>query len=97
MPTPQVSSITPVSITITWNREDCLVRNGDPQHYILHHRLPGSNTVIATENVNINNRMYTASLLSPDTEYQLDVALVNEVGAGRYTSVRISTTTVRGE
>ena len=97
MPTPQPSSITPVNITITWSREDCLVRKGESRHYALHYRLAGSNTIITMENVDLNIRTYTANSLSPDTEYQFDVALVNEVGTGPYTSVNISTSTIEGK
>ena len=48
-------------------------------------------------NVDINNKIYTASSLYPSTLYIFEVALVNEIGAGPYRSTDISTSTPIGK
>ena len=76
-----------------WQREDCLLRNGQSRHYSVRYREAGSSTIIATATISVNNTIYTASSLYPHTSYTFQVALVNEVGTGPYTTSNISTST----
>ena len=70
------------SITIMWQREDCLLRNGESRHYSVHYREAGSSTIIETATISVTDRTNTASSLYPRTSYTFEVALVNEVGTG---------------
>ena len=81
------------SITILWQREDCLLRNGQSIRYSVRYREAGSSTIIAKTSVNIFDRTYTASSLKPQTSYTFEVALINEVGTGPYSTTNFSTST----
>ena len=76
-----------------WQRGDCLLRNGQSRHYSVHYRETGSSTIIATASISVDDRTYTASSLYPRTSYTFEVALVNEAGAGPYSTSIISTST----
>ena len=91
VPSPISQSVSLTSIAIMWQLGDCLLRNGQSRHYSVRYRETGS--IIATANIGINDRTYTASSLYPRTSYTFEVALVNEVGTGPYTTSSISTST----
>ena len=91
VPSPISQSVSLTSVTIMWQREDCLLRNGKIRHSSVRYREAGS--IIATATISINDRTYTASSLYPHTSYTFEVALVNEVGTGPYTTSSISTST----
>ena len=74
-----------------WQRKDCLLRNGQSRHFSVRHREAGSSTIIATATISVNGRTYTASSLYPRPSYTFEVALVNEVGTGPYSTSIIST------
>ena len=80
-----------------WQREDCLLRNGQSRHYSVRYREAGSSTIIATTNISVNDRTYTANSLYPRTSYSFEVALVNEVGTGPYSTSNISTSSPTGK
>ena len=93
VPSPTSQSVSLTNITIMWQREDCLLRNGQSSHYSVRYRESGSSTIIAIANISVNDRTYTASSLYPRTSYTFKVALVNEIGTGPYSPNDISTST----
>ena len=93
VPSPISQSVSLTSITVMWQRGDCLLRNGDSRHYSVRYREAGSSTIIATATISVNDRTYTASSLYPRTSYTFEVALVNEVGTGPYSTTDIFTST----
>ena len=94
VPSPVSQSVSLTSITIMWQREDCLLCNGQGRHYSVRYREARSSTITPTATtISVNDRTYTASSLYPRTSYTFEVALVNEVGAGPYSSSIISTST----
>ena len=92
IPQPILHSVSASSLTVTWDREPCLSCNGANSHYEARYMLTGSSIILESWNVTINNRNFTASSLSARTSYTFEVAFVNEVGSGPYTTLIINTT-----
>ena len=67
-----------------WQREDCLLRNGQSRHYSVCYREAGTSAIIAIAYISVYDRTYTASSLYHRPSYTFEVALVNEVGTGPY-------------
>ena len=97
VPVPQVHSRNLTSITVTWDRENCHIRNGRPQNYTLSYKRVESAQYILNVSINIDKRNYTANLLFPRSTYSIEVALVNHVGMGPITPANISTSSPTGE
>ena len=76
---------------MSWGREDCLSRNGDVRYYEVRYRQLGSSEILGSSIVDINHRVFTATSVSHRTSYVFEVALVNEVGVGPFTSKTIIT------
>ena len=79
-------------VTIAWEREHCLLRNGQPREYVLRYGLLGSrltSTVMVMYPYSAG--MHTVSSLYANAWYKFEVALVNEVGRGPYSSVNVYT------
>ena len=92
IPTPKVRSISGSSVNIAREREHCLLRNGHPREYILRYGLLGSRINANVTGVNpFSAGMHTVSLLYANAWYKFEVALVNEVGRGPYSSVNVHT------
>ena len=90
---PYLTAATGTSFTVIWRREYCMNRNGADRYYAARYRLATSGEILGTKMIDVENRTYTATSLTPSTLYIFEIALVNEVGAGPYTSVPIRTPT----
>ena len=88
-------SVNLTSIIITWNRENCLDRNGNPSNYLIYYKKVTSTTAATITNISYNQtiRMYTANGLFPNTSYSFTIALQNEVGLGQQNNATVITTT----
>ena len=91
IPAPIVQSVSTNSFTVMWDRESCLSHNGADRHYVARYNFAGSSDIIESRMVTISNRIFTATSLSPRTSYTFQVAFVNQVGSGPYTSLTINT------
>lgn len=84
-------SISATSVTVTWNRESCLSRNGPDSHYTVSYHETGSTQTSGSRTVNIASNFFTASTLNPVTSYTFQVAYVNTIGSGPTSSLTITT------
>lgn len=91
IPQPVLQSVSTTSFTVTWDREPCLSRNGANIHYVARYRLSGSSNTLVFRTVAISHRIFTATSLTARTSYLFEVALVNNVGTGLYSSLTIET------
>ena len=73
-------SVTSRSVTITWDTIDCIERNGEITDYTVVFQEQGG-AMIPGE-VNVMDRTFAASGLTPHTNYTFRVAGVNINGAG---------------
>ena len=94
IPEPNIDFINSSSFTVSWNREDCLSRNGDVRYYMVRYRQLGSSKILGSSKVNTNHRVFTATSVSHRTSYVFEVALVNEVGEGPFTRKNLTTSYV---
>ena len=94
VPVAREFSVNLTSITITWDRERCLDRNGNPHNYIIYYKKVTSTTAATIANISYNQmiRMYTANGLFPSTSYSFKIALQNEVGPGQQNQAKVITT-----
>ena len=76
--------MTSTSVNINWLEVDCIERNGVIIDYTVVFQEQGG-TVIPGE-VNVMDRTFTASGLTPHTNYIFRVAGVNSNGTGPYSS-----------
>ena len=81
--------VTSSSITIQWGAVDCIDRNGDITGYSVRYGVQGTaegetNVTMATGDS--SGGMYTISGLSAATVYTVEVAAVNSVDTGVYSS-----------
>ena len=97
VPLAQSQSVSLISITFTWDREECLSRNGDSSHYVLRYGETGSSNEMMTDNYGLNFRKFISHSLYPSTLYTFEVALVNLVGMGPPTRTDFSTSTPTGK
>ena len=80
-------SSTPTSITVTWDPIDCTERNGIITSYTVEfHEVGGAE--IPGE---VTGHSFTASALTPNTNYTFRVAGVNNNGSGPFIDIIIST------
>ena len=80
-------STTPRSVSVSWNAIECIERNGEITNYTVVFQEQGG-AVIPGE-VNMMDRTFTASGLTPRTNYIFRVAGVNSNGTGPFTSTFI--------
>ena len=80
-------SVTSTSFVINWHTLVCIERNGVITNYTVIFQEQGG-AVIPGE-VNVMDRTFTASGLTPHTNYTFRVAGVNSNGTGPYTNVTI--------
>ena len=77
-------TVTASSITVHWGEVSCLDRNGEITGYIA--QAVRNGMVEGTASVGGDARQATISGLSPSTSYTVQVAAVNGVGTGPYSS-----------
>ena len=77
-------STTPRSITVTWDEIECIERNGVITGYEVRFRRQGETGTIDGQQV---GRTFMASGLRPFTNYEFEVAGVNDRGSGLFTGV----------
>ena len=76
------SSITATSITLQWDEVACLDRNGEVTGYRVHTWTNGWSGTVSVGDF----REANISELTPSTEYTVQVAAVNSMGIGPYSS-----------
>ena len=86
----EVGDVTSGSVVITWEMILCIERNGVITDYTVVFRIEGGG-VIPGE-VNVMDRTFTASKLTPYTNYTFRVAGVNINGTGPHSNVTLVTT-----
>ena len=77
-------TVTSTSINLSWRQIDCIERNGVITNYTVVFQEQGG-AVIPGE-VNVMDRTFTASRLTPHTNYIFRVAGVNSNGKGPYSN-----------
>ena len=83
------SGVTSSSITVQWGAVDCIHRNGDITGYSVRYGVQGTaegDRTVKMATGDSSGGMYTISGLSPATVYTVEVAAVNSVGTGVYSS-----------
>ena len=78
-------STTSRSVSVSWSTVECIERNGEITNYTVVFQEQGG-SVIPGE-VNAMDRTFTASGLTPHTNYTFRVAGVNSNGTGPYTNI----------
>lgn len=77
------TSVHDTSITLSWNKLPCKQENGPIIGYqcrlFLHSKLYSTDRIMGSESTT-----YTAKELSPHTEYDFDIAAINEKGVGDF-------------
>ncbi len=84
-------SVNATHITVSWNRESCLSRNGPDRYYNVRYYETGSTQVLETTNVNISNTIFTTAKLNPVSSYTFNVTYINTIGSGPSVSLMAST------
>ena len=88
-------STTSRSISVSWSTIECIERNGVITNYTVVFQEQGG-AVIPGE-VNVMDRTFTASGLTPHTNYTFKVAGVNSNGTGPYTNTIVILTDEEGK
>ena len=84
-----VPSTTSRSASVSWNTIECIERNGEITNYTVVFQEQGG-AMIPGE-VNVMDRTFTASGLTPHTNYTFRVAGININGTGPFSEAIIST------
>ena len=84
-PRDMTPSTTSRSVSVSWSTIECIERNGEITNYTVVFQEQGG-AVIPGE-VNVMDRTFTASGLTPHTNYTFRVAGVNSNGTGPYTNI----------
>ena len=83
------ATVTPTTIAVQWGEVDCIHRNGEITGYSVKHSGGGSpNTVSGGD-----TRQTTIPGLTPSTEYTIQVAAMNNVDSGPYSTGIVRETT----
>ena len=85
------SKISTFSITVQWERVNCIERNGNITGYIVQY---GAKETEITKSVNISgidNAEVTLTGLTSATKYSIKVAAVNNAGTGVYSEIDVIT------
>ena len=84
-----VSDVTSSTITVQWGAVNCIDRNGNITGYSVRYGVNGTaegDRTVKNSTGDSNGGMYTISGLSPATVYTVEVAAVNSVDIGVYSS-----------
>ena len=79
------ASTTSRSVSVSWSTIECIERNGEITNYTVVFQEQGG-AVIPGE-VNVMDKTFTASGLTPHRNYTFKVAGVNSNGTGPYTNI----------
>ena len=79
-------TVTSTSVNINWLEVDCIERNGVIIDYTVLFQELGGAVIPGEHEVNVMDRTFTASGLTPHTNYIFRVAGVNSNGTGPYSS-----------
>ena len=90
-----VPSTTSRSVSVSWNTIECIERNGEITDYTVVFQEQGG--AMITGEVNVMDRTFTATGLTPHTNYIFRVAGVNINGTGLYSDDIIITTNEEGK
>ena len=80
------------TLMVTWNAIECTDQNGIIVNYVVEFEEQESEADVAGGVVNVNNRTYTVSGLTPATRYTFRVAGVTSGGTGPFSPARVVTT-----
>ena len=89
-PTSVSATSTPTTITVQWGEVECIHRNGEITGYSVRYTGGGSTDTVSVSGANA--RQTTISGLTPSTDYTIEVAPVNSVGTGPYSSTIVEAT-----
>ena len=90
-----ILSTTSRSVSVSWSTIECIKRNGEITNYTVVFQEQGG-AVIPGE-VNVMDRAFTASGLTPHTSYTFRIAGVNSNGTGPYTNTIVILTDEEGK
>ena len=85
---------TSTNITVYWEAVECIESNGEIIGYMVSFRK--QNGAIVPSEMNVTDRVFTATGLHPFTNYVFKVAAVNDVDVGPFTSPITITTDEEG-
>ena len=77
-------STTSRSVSVSWSTIECIERNGEIIDYTVMFQEVGGTMITGT--VNVMERTFTASGLTPYTNYTFRVAGINSIDTGPFTS-----------
>ena len=87
-----LSNMTSSSITIQWGPVDCAHRNGDITGYSVRYGIQGSGRTLTMTVSGGATTEKSMTGLDSATNYSIEVAVINNVGTGVYSSPIIVTT-----
>ena len=74
------------NVSVSWSTIECIERNGEITNYAAVFQEQGGFIYMIPGEVNVMDRTFTASRLTPHTNYTFRVAGVNSNGTGPYTN-----------
>ena len=77
---------TATTITLTWDKLNCVDRNGVITGYIVQNGTTAFDTSLNVTGTSVSDRTFTASGLVPLTTYMFRITAVNSDGVGPYSS-----------
>ena len=80
-----VFSVTTRSTSVSWNEIECIERNGMITNYTVEFSSLGGSVI--PDVLMVNERRFTASGLTPFTNYTFQVAGVNSIGTGPFSDL----------
>ncbi len=92
----QITSTNATSITIQWERVECIKRNSEITGYEVSYRLTTDTDGITTPVSGTDSRTFTASGLIPGARYVLEVVPVSGSGNGNSRNVQMATDPATG-
>ena len=87
-----MDTTTPGTAMVTWSAIECIDQNGIITGYAVQFQEQDGRASVAGGVVNVNNRTYTVSGLSPATRYTFRVAGITSGGQGPLSPARVVTT-----
>ena len=80
-----VHSVTATSVNVSWNEIECIERNGMITNYTVEFSSLGGSVIAGV--LMVNERRFTASGLTPFTNYTFRVAGINSNGEGPFSDI----------
>ena len=88
-PSTVMDTTTPDSAMVTWNAIECIDQNGIITDYMVQFQEQDGGSSVAGGVVDVNDRTYTVSGLTPATPYTFRVAGVTSGGTGPFSPFRM--------